>query len=302
MANQYQPDKKTIGGLLALTSPTIEVPDFQRNFSWTSSEVDTFWSDLQRFDSQYPGNNLTEKEYFLGSLVFVSGADKYEVLDGQQRLATATILLSVIRDYVARFKPEAGVSLAQEYIDKYSYATKAHIYKLTMNRFDKDFFRREIQEARTDTYIAPTPDIYSHVLIRRAREYFESRFDEQHKALGEGEDAFNWAQRIALVLTDHVSVVVVSSTDADNASAVFETLNDRGIGLSTPDLVRMLLLQRANPQDYDGIMDSWSDVLELESDAKVRDFLLSRDQSRGCRRGNRVTCLLTGYRCGSRHL
>jgi uncharacterized protein with ParB-like and HNH nuclease domain len=42
-----------------------------------------------------------------------------------------------------------------------------------------------------------------------------------------------------------MSVVAVSSTDEDNAAAVFETLNDRGIGLSTPDLLRNLLLRRA---------------------------------------------------------
>jgi hypothetical protein len=47
------------------------------------------------------------------------------------------------------------------------------------------------------------------------------------------------------VLLNHMSAVVVSSSDEDNASNVFETLNDRGISLSTPDLLRNLVLRRA---------------------------------------------------------
>ncbi len=66
------------------------------------------------------------------------------------------------------------------------------------------------------------------------------------------EQFHNWALRIQRVLTNHFSVVAVFSQDEDNASAVFETLNDRGIGLSTADLVRNLqrTLNRFAPRRF----------------------------------------------------
>ncbi len=56
MPNQYNPAKRTIENL-SLTSPPILVPDWQRNYSWTTSEAETFWQDLINFDSLYPDDN-----------------------------------------------------------------------------------------------------------------------------------------------------------------------------------------------------------------------------------------------------
>lgn len=87
--------------------------------------------------------------------------------------------------------------------------------------------------------------------------------------------------RILKIIANHVSVVAVISDDEDNASNVFETLNDRGIGLSTPDLLRSLILRRAIPAHIDEILDLWGEILEIEGDAKIegffRHFWLSRE-------------------------
>ncbi len=67
-----------------------------------------------------------------------------------------------------------------------------------------------------------------------------------------------------------MSVVSVTSTDEDNAAAVFETLNDRGIGLSTPDLLRNLLLRRAADEDArTRIVAAWKTILDTEEEASV---------------------------------
>jgi uncharacterized protein with ParB-like and HNH nuclease domain len=87
MPNQYASEKKTIGELLSMTSPTIEVPEWQRSYSWDTREVETFWTDLTAFSDQYPGENLNDQEYFLGSIVIVNNAIRHLLLDGQQRLA-----------------------------------------------------------------------------------------------------------------------------------------------------------------------------------------------------------------------
>ena len=270
MPDQYTSTDRTLGELLSMTSPYIEVPEWQRDYSWDTTEVETFWLDLNSFSDQYPGDNVNDQQYFLGSIVIVEAGTRHILLDGQQRLATATILISVIRDYLAEYTQDAAARTSQRYITDFDDASGTISFKLTLNRFDREFFRREVQEITTSP---PEPTLLSHDLIRRARNFFKRQFEDQYQSLGRGRAAFDWSLRIQNVLTNHVSVVAVSSSDEDNAAAVFETLNDRGIGLSTPDLLRNLLLRRSNDSDREEVIACWGTVLELDEDASVDDFL-----------------------------
>ena len=273
MADKYTSDRNTVGTLLALTSPSIEVPEWQRSYSWDNPRVEIFWNDLLNFSNRYPDKNITDQEYFLGALVIVDAGGKQLLLDGQQRLATATILLSVTRDFLKEYKADAAGRVQQRYIADIDDATNTTNHKLTMNRYDKEFFQREIQEFPA-VEPAPVPKLNSHHAIRAARDFFKKTFETKYTELGRGEPAYRWALRIQDVLTNHVSLVAVRSTDEDNASSVFETLNDRGIGLSTPDLLRTLLLRRANTgAERDEIINLWETILAIEDEASVQSFL-----------------------------
>src|SRR5206468_2116741 len=169
----------------------------------------------------YPGENIGDQEYFLGSIVMVNTGVQHQLLDGQQRLATATVLMSVIRDFLTRYKSDAGARTAQKYITDIDDTTGNSAFKLTMNRYDRDFFKREIQEVRGEMP-EQLAELTSHKLIRQAREYFVRKFEEKYREVEEGKPGFDWSLRIQNVLCNHISVVAVSSTDEDNASTVFE--------------------------------------------------------------------------------
>jgi uncharacterized protein with ParB-like and HNH nuclease domain len=263
----------TIGNLLSMTNPPIRVPDWQRNYSWTSSEVDVFWKDLVSFDRRYPDNNIDGQEYFLGSVVLVDNNAWHLLLDGQQRLATSAILLSVIRDFLVRYNNDSAIRTSNRFLTDFDDSSQTSIYKLTLNRYDRDFFRREILETRRGNYVSPVPTVESHELIRRARQYFESRFSEKYASLNDPKASHLWALRIQRVLTQHVSVVAIISDDENNAALVFETLNDRGIGLSTPDLLRNLVMRRAGEGQEEEIANLWGEILAQETDIKLKTFL-----------------------------
>jgi uncharacterized protein with ParB-like and HNH nuclease domain len=273
MPNQYTPQKRTIGELLSLTNPPILVPDWQRNYSWTSSEAETFWQDLIDFDHKYPVNNIADQEYFLGSVVIVDNGTSHLLLDGQQRLATAGILLSIIRDYLGRFNQDASTRITTRYLSDFDDASNQRIFKLTLNVYDRDFYKREVLESRTADYTAPEPRIQSHTLIREVREVFNARFKRKYDTDQNPGTSHTWALRILQVLVNHVSVVAIISTDEDNASSVFETLNDRGIGLSTPDLLRNLLLRRAAEAEREEIISLWARIFDIDDEVKVDVFL-----------------------------
>lgn len=273
MPSRYTPEKKTIGQLLSMTNPPILVPEWQRNYSWTTSEVETFWHDLLTFDQLYPENNINDQEYFIGSIVVVDNNVSHLLLDGQQRLATAAILVSVARDYLAHYSKDAATRISARYLTDFDDALNKTTYKLTLNRYDREFFQREVMESRDGGYTEPSISINSHKMVREARKFFTSKFEDEYARIGEPEQAHKWALRVLRVLTNHTSVVAIISVDEDNASTVFETLNDRGIGLSTPDLVRNLILRRAHEDNREEIIDLWGVVLEIEGDARLKAFI-----------------------------
>jgi hypothetical protein len=271
---RYDAGRQTIGTLLATTSPRIEVPEWQRSYSWKTEEVEAFWTDLVTFDGRYPADTITNEEYFLGSIVLVTGGRTNLLLDGQQRLATATILLSVLRDARRPYKDDAATRLQAKYISELDDATNTKTYVLTLNVYDRDFFRAEIQDEPQSPAVRPTPTLKSHGLVRKARLYFTDRVAELSTELGGGEAAFKWNLRVSDVLCNHMSVVSVTSTDEDNAAEVFETLNDRGIGLSTPDLLRNPLLRRAPDENArTRIVSAWQAVLTTTDEGSVDEFL-----------------------------
>ena len=268
----YSPQKQTIGQLLSFTTPLIVVPDWQRNYSWTKKEFEVFWHDLIAFEGEFPGDSVIEHEYFLGSIVLVRKDGYFELLDGQQRLSTATILLSVARDYLVGYRDgEASLATSRDFIVTEDHYSGARTYKLTMGRYDLDFFRRYVQDQPDVAVPRPSARLLSHKLIRAARNYFDRQFNDKYRTAPTDVDAHRWALRIKDIVTNRMVAVVIESSDTKGAATAFETLNDRGVDLSTPDLLHTLLLRRSNENEQPEINESWATTLQLQN--HVDEFL-----------------------------
>jgi hypothetical protein len=259
MPDFYTTEKRTLGVVLSNTTPPLRVPDYQRDFSWEEQQISEFWNDLEHFDRQYPGANINGKEYFLGATVFVNNQTFNLILDGQQRLATATILLAALRDKIREYNMDAASQIQSNFISFQDHLAGGNLPKLQLNEFDRSFFRDSIQ---TFPRLLPAPTKNSHKLILKAYAYLAARVKEGWDGNGGGENGFRWAARLTKTLTDHVSLVTVVSTDEDHAASIFETLNDRGIGLSKADLLRSWLLHHSPIADREEIIECWSDVFD----------------------------------------
>ena len=76
----------TAGALFSTSA--FEVPQFQREYSWQVDEVTDFWNDLR--------NNIDSNSYFLGLVILTERKHRKDVVDGQQRLITVTLLANAI--------------------------------------------------------------------------------------------------------------------------------------------------------------------------------------------------------------
>lgn len=254
----FQPEKRTIGQILSNTSPPIRVPDYQRDFSWKEEQVSEFWSDLTAFGGADP-QALAGKEYFLGAAVLVNNGAYHLLLDGQQRLATANILLAALRDKICDYKSDAARQIQDQYIAFEDHLTGGRVFKIELNLFDRSFFRDFIQ--CFPRFDQTRPEKQSHSLIQKAYTYFQQRISEGWETAGGGKKGFAWLVHLAQTLREHMVLVTVTSTNERSAAAIFATLNDRGIGLSTVDLIRTYVLQNAHETARDEILQCWNEIL-----------------------------------------
>jgi len=277
MPEQYRSDKFTIGQLLTMSDKPIVVSSVQRDYSWDATQVKAFWDDLISFSDAHPGNAVNEWEYFLGAIVLAKAESSgYVLIDGYQRLATATILLSVIRDVLKAYDANASRQTQSDYIVKTDYTRGVspnyeRTYKFIAYPHDRDFFRQLVQDEAAGTQASATQE--SHKLIAKARRFLDEQLRKRGRELGGGDKAFNDALRIQSVLANHVSLVAAIATDEQKAYEVFETLNDRGIGVSADDLIRNFIMLKASGSQRTEVEANMERVWALiEPDLRMEDF------------------------------
>src|SRR5258708_34611960 len=146
----------------------LMVPPNQRSYAWTDSHVRTLYEDLSSAISK--GNEA----YFLGTMVLAQGeADRLEGADGQQRVATTSILIAAIRDHLeiegGVAEKKAANSLTGDFLLKYELKSGENIPKLQLNYEDNEYFSRRILLGPNESErekIKPTT--LSHERLKRA--------------------------------------------------------------------------------------------------------------------------------------
>src|SRR5262245_13129547 len=112
----------------------LRVPFYQRSYAWKKQQVSELFSDIRRAIEE------GKSYYFLGSIVgySVPDSDLVEIVDGQQRLATTTILLAAIRDQLLALKDEtsAGTLERDALLRREGFANPTTDPRLILNETD----------------------------------------------------------------------------------------------------------------------------------------------------------------------
>lgn len=235
----------TDAGIAAtLNQHLLMVPPNQRSYAWEDSHVQTLFEDL----SVAISNN--SQTYFLGTVVLTQGgADRLEVADGQQRLATTSILIAAIRDYLELLGPnerKAAEKYTSEYLLIYDEMSGEHTPKLQMNYEDNDFFLNHILISAKDIKRPPFDSaVPSHQRLYRAAELAKSHVEnvvaQFSKPVDKAKALYTWIK----FLRESAMVIAIRVPDHINAYTMFETLNDRGLRASQTDILKNFLFGKA---------------------------------------------------------
>ncbi len=238
----------------------FHIPRYQRPYAWTTEHAGVLLADL--LSAVNPEEIVdTEKldPYFLGSIVLIKD-DKpdSEVVDGQQRLVTLTILLSVLRHLIPPKKNELDCYIRE--VGK-SLLGIPDRFRLEVRERDRKFFRKFIQEEDGFTKLKDLNELLpdSQQNIRDNAILFLSEIEKIPELERE---------RLAKFILKRCYLVAVWTSDLDSAYRIFSILNDRGLELYHTDILKSEIIGTLL-QDQDMYSQKWE---ELEDDLGREPF------------------------------
>ncbi|PAE17655.1 hypothetical protein CHH91_02485 [Virgibacillus sp. 7505] len=232
------------------------IPSVQRPYSWSTDEAGELLDDILEFIRHYDiaENNINnvDEPYFLGSVVLVKNdGPKSEVLDGQQRLTTLTILFSVLRDILS---DDYADDIEQMVVQKGSkiLGTK-DTYRLHLRNRDDEFLKKYIQKKGMTHKIAKNTPFKtdSQKAIRDNAIYYMERLNDLDEST---------VKILPLVLATLCFIVVVSTPNFDSAFRIFTVLNDRGLDLLPSDIFKARVIGTIPEDEHDLYTNKWEEV------------------------------------------
>ncbi|HXH40989.1 MAG TPA: DUF262 domain-containing HNH endonuclease family protein [Thermoanaerobaculia bacterium] len=224
----------------ALFTTNLAVPINQRSYKWEKDHVKELFEDFSASIAQG-----ADTEYFLGSIVLTRGdGGRPQVVDGQQRLATTTILVAAIRDhFFASGDKDRAYDIQRDYLLNRDLNSQEWTPKFILSETDNEYFRRRILLKPDDpgrlTAAAPQLDKApeSHARINAAAKIAAAHVSSIVRPYSVNDKTARLLEWIQF-LNDGARVIWVIVPDEANAFVMFETLNDRGLELSKADLVK----------------------------------------------------------------
>lgn len=255
----------------------FEVPSFQRPYVWETEHAS------QLLDDFHSAMQTPDTPYFLGSLVLVSkdpNGRELQVIDGQQRLTTLTILLSVLRHLEE--DPDIQGPLNDMLLEPGNKLSDIEAEpRLRLRNADESFFHDYIQEpGGEDLFELDREQLDSPAQLRMQENYrvLYSQLTENFTA--------ETRRELAKYISNQVNLVLVVSNDMASAHRVFNVLNTRGLPLSAADILKSQVIGTLPDANRDEMAQRWDKALEEagdDSDRFLRELyvVITQRDSRG---------------------
>ena len=226
------------------------IPSFQRAYIWKTENILQLVSDLDDA-CKSPGT-----PYFLGSLILVrEGDNRYDVIDGQQRLVSLSIIIAVLRDLERDpdLMRQLDALLVEPGDKLRGIVTEP---RLTLRERDAAFFREHVQEDNLESVFDMNDDDLATAAQRNIVANIRKTYDE----------ISNWSdaerQQFAQYLVNEVTLVIVTTDDLDGAHRIFDVMNMRGVPLTASDVFKAKTIAEISPAARNAYATRWDDIMD----------------------------------------
>ena len=261
---KFEAGARTLEETIFSDSVQIEVPDYQREFSWDKDRYELFFEDLIK-----PG---VKQRKFCGTTLRLDTEEDQpqELIDGQQRTTVAYIVMATLRDLAMKYNYANVAKTVQNDIELGSFGDTSSIsvgatakFKFAAGRGAREYFRENVLlcpeegseaalKARLTGNIAP-PANAEQKLIKGAYKYFHSVIGSLLKP--KGVDVKEILEEIRLNLRRLTVVDIVVFEDSVKFE-IFEAVNARGMQLRPADLIKNHLMSKDRAY-RDEILEEW---------------------------------------------
>ena len=247
------------------------VPKFQRDYSWDTEQWDDLWQDIESMVH----NN---EDHYMGYLVLQTSDNKeHLIIDGQQRFTTITFIIlasiKAINDLIISGKEkeeneQRSKTLTGSYIGNIDPVSLEYDNYLVLNRNNDGYYKDYIVKLGE---LRRTKISASEKLMKRCFEWYENVLGNKFTT---GKD---YAEFIVKIL-DNLFFTVITVNDEMNAFRVFETLNARGVQLSSSDLLKNYLFSLVDNNSHhksriDILEEKWNKLTANMGIEKLPDFI-----------------------------
>jgi len=230
------------------------LPLFQRSYSWDKKEWDILWEDLCELSEMD-----NPRSHFIGSIVNMpttsvpEGVSKYMLIDGQQRITTVFIILSLLRDLANQNEDQEFAEEINNTLLVNPYKKGNDYFKLMPTQIDRDEFHKLIQNELDG----------SDSQIKKAYTYFESKLKRNpiDKNL------------LKKLITNYLSIVSIVLDNDDNPYLVFESLNAKGRPLTQADLIKNYFFMRIHIDQQNDVYTRFWQPMETRLGERLTDYI-----------------------------
>ena len=247
----FKAEDRLMKDVLFANDVRFRIPRYQRPYSWGEDDVEELWNDL-----------LQEETLFIGSMIFNYEHQRSEtyidVIDGQQRLLSITILEAVLRDVTLLYDPELS-QLIQEFEIALKDRHGNQDYRILCGDTTQPFFRDYIQKGGVNVRNAKTATAEE----RRIKGNYSFFFDKVNQELDLLPSNEQKLERLKTIRTrlENLIVIHVRIDSEEEAYEIFETTNARGVDLSVADLLKNLIFKKIRVSDgTDKAKDTWEEM------------------------------------------
>lgn len=241
--------ERTVGQVFS-DAYAFEIPPYQRPYAWEEDQTRELLEDL--LDAMDNGET-SGGVYFLGSIVLIKSPNdpQSKVIDGQQRLTTLTMILSVLRDLTS--DTERRIERGRYVYQKADPDLGAHARcRLLLRHQDQVFFQKYIQNpGATNDLPLPYNLLESQQRITHNAQYIRRKLEALE------EDRRN---DLVAFLLQRCYIVVVAVPTASSARRIFTVLNARGLDLAPTDILKADLLERSGSVREIELANRWEAV------------------------------------------
>ncbi|MFN0123589.1 MAG: DUF262 domain-containing protein [Blastocatellia bacterium] len=279
--NLLNTDTEDLKDLLG-NGKSYTVPPYQRDYSWKQEHWEDLWNDLLNIEA-------SQEKHYMGTLVLETGPRKHSrIIDGQQRMATLSILIIACIDYIhdlaarqvdSAANRERAAELERLYIGAKDPGSLRVIPKLRLNINDDDFYQLNLSQRK-----APQGGVRglrdSERLLWDCFQFFRRKVQAHFAHLENGETV---VQFVSETITERLIFISVRVQDQLSAYTVFETLNARGLELTETDLLKNYLLSltdRLSKSQMEPLLRQWTRITARVGVATFPEFLRHHLNSR----------------------